>query len=165
VPVQANAHDVAVVEGYPYRAQPQTRKLREILAAQTLGKIRMIQASFGFLLADVENIRMKLELAGGATMDAGSYPVSLVRLVTGTLPTRVHAMSQWSDSGVDLTTVGTPEFVDGTMTQISCSFATARHRHAFIAGDEGSVTTSYPVRCFLRSSKCATELVGMRGER
>jgi len=139
----AKAHDVAIVEGYPYRAQPQTRKLREILAAQTLGEIRLIQASFGFLLADIENIRMKPELAGGAIMDAGSYPVSFIRLVTGTVPTRVHAMSQWSSSGVDLTTLGTLEFADGTMAQISCSFATARHRHAFIAGERGSLTTSY----------------------
>ena len=29
------------------------------------------------------------------------------------------------------------------LAQISCSFATARHRHAFIAGDAGSIATTY----------------------
>ena len=29
------------------------------------------------------------------------------------------------------------------LAQISCSFATARHRHAFIAGDAGSIGTNY----------------------
>jgi hypothetical protein len=54
----------------------------------------MIQASFGFLLADMENIGMNLELAGGATMDTGSYPVSFVRLVTGTLPISCGRLSR-----------------------------------------------------------------------
>ena len=40
-------------------------------------------------------------------------------------------------SGVDATTLATLEFADGLLAQISCTFATARHRHAFIAGDAG----------------------------
>ena len=31
----------------------------------------------------------------------------------------------------------------GLIAQVSCTFATARHRHAFIAGDEGSIATTY----------------------
>jgi predicted dehydrogenase len=134
---------VHVVEAYPYRAQPQTRKVRDILAAGTLGSVRLIQASFGFPLTDPENIRMKPDLAGGAIMDAGSYPVSFVRMVTGARPSRVQAVSRWSDSGVDLTTLATLEFANGALAQISCTFATARHRHAFVAGDAGSLVTNY----------------------
>lgn len=134
---------VHVVEGYPYRAQPQTRKVRELLAAGAIGHLRIVQASFGFPLADPHNIRMQPDLAGGAIMDAGSYPASFVRMVTGTRPVRVHAMSRWAESGVDLTTLATLEFPDGVLAQISCTFATARHRHAFIAGDQGSIATNY----------------------
>jgi len=139
----AERHGVAVVEGYPYRAQPQTLKVRELLAARTLGNLRLIQASFGFPLADMANIRMKPDLAGGAIMDAGSYPVSFARMAAGSRPVRAHAISRWAESGVDLTTLGTLEFADGTLAQISCTFATARHRHAFIAGDAGSLATTY----------------------
>ncbi|MFO1396583.1 MAG: Gfo/Idh/MocA family oxidoreductase [Burkholderiales bacterium] len=139
----ARRNGVAVVEAYPYRAQPQTRKVREIVAAGTLGEVRLVQASFGFPLADMANIRMSPDLAGGAIMDAGSYPVSFVRLVTGARPVRVHALARWSPSGVDLTTLGTLEFASGALAQISCTFATARHRHAFIAGDAGSLATNY----------------------
>ena len=35
--------------------------------------------------------RACLSLAGGALMDAGSYPVSLVRTIAGAAPHRVHA--------------------------------------------------------------------------
>jgi predicted dehydrogenase len=44
---------------------------------------------------------------------------------------------------VDLTTLATLEFASGLLAQISCSFATVRHRHAFIAGDAGSISTTY----------------------
>ena len=76
-------------------------------------------------------------------MDAGSYPVSFVRLVTDARPVRVQAMADWGKTGVDLTTLATLQFADGVLAQISCTFATARHRHAFVAGDTGSIATNY----------------------
>jgi D-xylose 1-dehydrogenase (NADP+, D-xylono-1,5-lactone-forming) len=132
-----------LVEGYPYRAQPQTRKLRELLAANAIGRVRFVQASIGFPMSDPSNIRMNPALAGGALMDAGCYPVSLVRMIAGTRPARVHAMADRAESGVDRTLVASLEFADGLLAQISTSFATARHRHAFVAGDAGSIGTTY----------------------
>lgn len=139
----ATRNKVYLVEAYPYRAQPQTLKLLELLAAGAIGRVQLVQAAFGFPLTDTTNIRFNPELAGGALMDAGSYPVSLIRAVTGMLPQRVHAMSRWGPSGVDTTTMATLEYPDGLLAQMSCSFATARHRHAFIAGDAGSIATTY----------------------
>jgi len=64
----ARRHGVHLVEGYPYRAQPQTLKLRELLDAGVIGEVRLIQASFGFTLGAGENIRLSPQLAGGALM-------------------------------------------------------------------------------------------------
>ena len=139
----AQRHGVFLVEGYPYRAQPQTLKLRELLADGVVGRPRIVQASFGFPLSDAANIRMDPGLAGGALMDAGSYPVSLVRTIAGAAPRRVAAMSQWTATGVDATTLAILEFADGLLAPVSCTFATARHRHAFIAADGGSIATTY----------------------
>jgi D-xylose 1-dehydrogenase (NADP+, D-xylono-1,5-lactone-forming) len=134
---------VYLAEAYPYRAQPQTRKLRELLEQRAIGTLKTVHAAFGFPLADATNIRMDPELAGGAIMDAGSYPVSIVRMIAGAAPVRVHASSRWAPSGVDRTTVATLEFADGLLAQVSCSFETARHRHATIIGDAGSIATTY----------------------
>jgi xylose dehydrogenase (NAD/NADP) len=139
----ARRNNVYVVEAYPYRAQPQTLKLRELLAAQAIGRLQHVHASFGFPLMDMANIRMDPALGGGALMDAGSYPVSLVRTIAGERPKRVHAMARWAESGVDRTLVGSIEFASGLLAQISCSFATARHRRAVIVGDAGSIETTY----------------------
>jgi predicted dehydrogenase len=117
--------------------------MRELLATAVIGRLHLIQASFGFPLTDTENIRMDPGLAGGALMDAGCYPVSLVRTAAGERPSRVHAMAKWAPSGVDLTLLASLEFPSGLLAQISCSFATLRHRRAFIAGDSGSIDTAY----------------------
>src|SRR5678815_4792532 len=139
----AKRNDRHLAEAYPYRAQPQTLKLGELLRQNAIGRVQLIQASFDFPLADAANIRMNPALAGGALMDAGCYPVSFVRMVAGSRPARVQALAQWSDSGVDRTLVASLEFASGLIAQISCTFATARHRHAFIAGDGGTIATSY----------------------
>lgn len=139
----AAANRVYVVEAYPYRAQPQTIMLAALLRQGAIGKVRLIQASFGFPLPVSGNIRWDPALAGGALMDAGSYPVSLVRMIAGERPTRAHAMARFADSGVDHTLVGTIDFPGGVLAQISCSFGTARHRHALIVGDAGSIETTF----------------------
>jgi len=139
----ARRNGVYLVEAYPYRAQPQTLMLRQLLEAKAIGRLQLVQASFGFPLTDPANIRLDPALAGGALMDAGCYPVSLVRTIAGERPIRVHAMAKWASSGVDRTLLSSLEFPSGLLAQISCSFATLRHRHAFIAGDAGSIDTSF----------------------
>ena len=139
----ARSGGVHLVEGYPYRAQPQTLKMRELLDAGVIGDIRLIQASFGFTLADGENIRLRPELAGGALMDVGTYPVSLVRLVAKARPVRVHAVAQWTGGGVDRATAATLQFESGLIAQITCSFNTCVHRQALLAGSNGMIQTTY----------------------
>jgi D-xylose 1-dehydrogenase (NADP+, D-xylono-1,5-lactone-forming) len=139
----ARANGVYVVEGYPYRCQPQTIALRRLLRERAIGRLQTLQASFGFTLEDKTNIRFDPALGGGALMDAGSYPVSLVRMIAGERAAQVHAFARWSDTGVDETLMGTIEHPSGLLAQISCSFRTARHRRATIVGDQGTISTSY----------------------
>ncbi len=138
----ARQHGVHLVEGYPYRAQPQTLKLRELLEAGVIGDVRLIQASFGFTLGAGENIRLSPQLAGGALMDIGTYPVSLVRMIAKARPSRVHAVAEWS-GGVDRALAATLQFESGLFAQITCNFSTCLHRQALIAGSNGVIQTTY----------------------
>jgi D-xylose 1-dehydrogenase (NADP+, D-xylono-1,5-lactone-forming) len=139
----ARRNRVHLVEGYPYRAQPQTLKLRELLDAGAIGAVKLIQASFGFTLSDGANIRFNPALGGGALLDVGSYTVSLACMVAKARPSRVSAFAQWTDSGVDRTLAATLEFSSGLLAQVSCSFATALHRQALIVGTEGVLQTTF----------------------
>ena len=139
----ARRNKVYLVEAYPYRAQPVTLKLRELLAAGAIGRVQMIQAYIGFSIGNPADIRMDPALAGGALMDGGSYAVSLVRMITGARPRRVQAMARWAGSGVDRAMLASLDFAGGLMAQICCSFSTAAHRHAVIGGDAGVIETQF----------------------
>ena len=139
----ARRNKVHLVEAYPYMAQPQTLKVRELVRSGAVGTPQLIRASFGVFFADPTNIRLKPDLAGGSLMDAGSYPVSFVRAIAGERPSRVHAVARWSETGVDKTLAATMEFKSGLIAQITSSFATGYHRAAQIAGDAGSIDVTY----------------------
>jgi xylose dehydrogenase (NAD/NADP) len=149
----ARQHGVHLAEGYPYRAQPQTLKLRELLKDGVIGEVRLIQASFGFSLGAGGNIRLDPRLAGGALMDVGVYPVSLARMIAGVRPIRVQAAAQWA-GGVDRTLAATLHFASGLFAQINCSFDTGPHRQALIAGSKGVIETTY-----MNHTTSATEAV------
>jgi predicted dehydrogenase len=139
----ARRRSVTLVEGFPYRSQPQTLKLKALVESGAIGRLISMHAAFGFTLADSGNIRLDPALAGGALMDVGTYPVSLVRLLAGERPSRVYTSARWHSSGVDETLIASLEHRSGFLAQISCSFATALHRQALIAGSAGMLQSTY----------------------
>ena len=139
----AQKNSVHIVEAYPYLAQPQTIRLRQLLDEGAIGRVRLVRASIGFSMSDRDNIRLDPALAGGSLLDAGSYPVSLVRVIAGERATRTYAVADWTETGVDRSMVATLEHAGGLLAQIACSFGTGVHRHALISGDEGVIETSY----------------------
>lgn len=138
----ADAGGIALVEAFPYLFQPQTSEIERLIASGAIGEVRTMYAAFGFTVADPANIRLDAALGGGALMDAGCYPVSLARQVFGARPVRITATARWY-GGVDQTLATTLEYSGGGIAQISCSFATAVHRRAIIAGAGGVIETDY----------------------
>ena len=137
----ADAHGAVLVEAFPYMFQPQTLEIERLVASGAIGEVRTMFGAFGFTVAE-PNIRLEARLAGGALMDAGCYPVSFARQIFGARPARVTATARWL-SGVDQTLATTLEYPGGGIAQISCSFATAVHRRAIIAGTDGVIDTEY----------------------
>jgi predicted dehydrogenase len=133
-----------LLESFPYRFQPQTGDLLALLDGGVIGEVRSVQACFGFTLANPQgNIRMQPELGGGALLDAGSYPLSFIRLVMGCAPQTVRADATWADTGVDVSTMATLFYADGRRAQLSCTMDAANHRRATIVGQKGSIETEY----------------------
>ncbi len=74
-------------EAIAYRSHPQTEKLFEILKDHNLGKVKKIEANFGF-----KNKRIKKDsrlfnkdLGGGSILDLGCYPISFFTLFASKL--------------------------------------------------------------------------------
>lgn len=149
----AKANDVMLLEAFPYYFQPQTGVMMDLIGGGAIGKVQSVSASFGFTLpppgtgsssSPAGNIRLKPELGGGALLDAGSYPLSLIRLAMGCKPTRVLAHPQWDAvSGVDIAMMATLFYADGRMAQMSCAMNVANERRALIRGTNGTLETEY----------------------
>lgn len=115
-----------------------------LLNEGAIGEVRSVQASFGFTLPNrQDNIRMNPELGGGSLLDAGSYALSLIRLVMGRAPRRVMADATWADTGVDISLMATLHYADGRRAQLSCAMDAANHRPATIVGTNGTIETEY----------------------
>jgi predicted dehydrogenase len=130
-------------EAYPYRAQPQTQRLTEIVGSGEIGRPRIIQAAFGFPVANPANIRLNPALGGGALLDAGCYAVSLIRLLAGEQAAEVSAHATWTDRGVDGLLAATLRFPSGLLAQAACSFGTAIYRRATVACEGGVIRTDF----------------------
>jgi predicted dehydrogenase len=140
----AQKHTVILLEAYPYYFQPQTGALVDLLHSGAIGSVQSVQASFGFAMSKpLGNIRMDPKLGGGALLDAGSYPLSLIRLVMGQAPHSVWAQARKADTGVDMATTATLIYSDGRTAQMSCLMDGATHRHATIVGTGGVIETEY----------------------
>ena len=147
----ARQHGVHLCEAYPYMSQPQTLRLREIIAAGELGRIQVVTSSFGFSIAspdgvptaNPQNIRLLPERGGGALYDAGTYATSFVRIVMGERPTRALATARFTQTGVDQTVAATLVFPSGGIGQITTSLSTSFHRHAVVIAEKGLVETGY----------------------
>jgi predicted dehydrogenase len=130
-------------EAFPYRSQPQTQALAKLVASGEIGRPRMIQASFGFPVANPANIRLDPALGGGALLDAGTYAISLIRLLAGEQPSQVTAFAQRTERGVDASLVTNLEFPGGLLAQAACTFGTGVYRRALIACEDGVAQTDF----------------------
>lgn len=90
-----------VMEAMWTRYLPQMARMREIIAAGTLGEIRAVTASHTQLLPSDPAHRLNaLELGGGALLDLGIYPISFIWSVLGA-PTSIQAVGRLIETGAD----------------------------------------------------------------
>jgi predicted dehydrogenase len=98
---RARGRGLLAMEAMWTRYLPQADVLRQLLDAGAIGEVTTVSADFGFVFPyDPAHRLFAPELAGGALLDAGVYPVSFVVSVLG-LPTSVHAIGSLAPTGVD----------------------------------------------------------------
>ena len=138
--------DRFLMEGFMYRCHPQTWKLVELLREGAIGETRMIRASFGIDVGELDAGRMvQRELAGGGILDVGCYAMSLVRLIAGSEPIQLHAVGKLNERfGTDDWTVADMEFEGGAVASIECALRCKTPREIVIAGSEGTLHVSSP---------------------
>jgi predicted dehydrogenase len=135
-----------LMEGFMYRHNPQTRRLRELVDSGAIGRVRMIRAAFSFLAGDPGNVRLSAALDGGALMDVGCYCVSGARLIAGE-PERVSAEQTVGGDGVDITFAATMRFPNDVLAHFDAGLALATRDELEVVGEEGALFLDDPWHC------------------
>ena len=136
-----------VIEAFHWRYHPLAARMKEIVDSGELGDIRHVEASLCFPLPKRSDIRWQLDLAGGATMDAGCYPISMVRHLAGAEPEVISAHARLRSREVDRAMAAELRFADGRTGRIQCSMwsATVLRMRVRVVGDKGEMRVFNPL--------------------
>jgi len=153
--------DLVVMEAFHYRYHPMALRIEQIIASGELGKLERVEAALCFPLPKFSDIRYNYSLAGGALMDAGCYPVHMLRTFGGSTPEVVSAQPKLRDSRVDRAMTAEVRFAAGHTGQVRCSMWSPRllEFSAHVVGTRGELRALNPVmpqyfhRLSIRSSE------------
>jgi glucose-fructose oxidoreductase len=112
---------------YRLQFEPYTLATMKMLRANELGRVKMIDAQFSFVIGDPNQWRLKkVDAGGGSMMDIGIYCLQAARLMTGEEPVSVHA-EMWSADPVKFREVEenisfTLKFPSGVVAQCYSSY-------------------------------------------
>lgn len=133
----ARVKNLALMEAMWTRFLPHIQVVRQILKAGTLGEIFHVEADHGQALQERNVPRMKLpELAGGAILDLGIYPVSFIHLVLGP-PDKITATGKFTPEGVDSQTTAIFDYASGAQAIATANMVVKSPCRAVICGTLG----------------------------
>ena len=136
----ARRNDVYLMEALWTFFLPAWKKVHEWLAQQRIGKVRLIQADFGFSTPfDPQSRLFDPKLGGGALLDLGVYALSAAQRVVGSPPEELDARARLAPTGVDATTVMTAVYPGGILAQLSCSVEQLTENTLVIYGEKGKI--------------------------
>ncbi|MEO6505628.1 MAG: Gfo/Idh/MocA family oxidoreductase [Terrimesophilobacter sp.] len=138
--VELAAHNhLVVLEAMWTRFLPHMLRIREIIAAGTLGEVRTLIADHNQLLPSDPASRLNApELGGGALLDLGIYPVSFAVDLFGP-PSSVHAIAAKTVTGVDRQTAMLFDYADGRQAVLHTALDTLGPNTAAIIGTAGRI--------------------------
>lgn len=134
------AKDLFMMEAMWTRFFPAFDYLRELLANGSLGDIRMIHADFSHqeVPVDPQHRLFNPELAGGALLDIGIYPVAFAYSMAGT-PDEITGAATIGDTGVDYQSSALFNYNSGAIAMLFSSMITASTVGATVSGTGGVV--------------------------
>ncbi|MCU1556884.1 MAG: gfo/Idh/MocA family oxidoreductase [Microbacteriaceae bacterium] len=135
----AAANKLVVLEAMWARFLPHMLRIREIIAAGTIGEVRTLIADHNQNLPKEPEHRINNpELGGGALLDLGIYPVSFAFDLFGT-PISVNAIASFTETGVDRQTAILFGYGDGQQAVLHTALDTLGPNTAVILGTKGRI--------------------------
>lgn len=136
---KARSRNLLLMEAMWSRYLPHYIAIREIVRSGELGDVFQVIGDHGQPLPAHTHHRLHApELAGGALLDLGIYPLSLAYMVLGR-PNQIKAVGTKTISGVDATTSAVLHFHTGAQATITTTLTTKTPCAASIIGTKGRI--------------------------
>ncbi len=147
VAAAAGGSGLVVMEAFHYRYHPLFARVLDLIATGAVGTVRHVEAQLCFPLLSARDIRWDLALAGGATMDAGCYPIHMVRHLVGAEPGVASARARLRSPGVDRFMEADLHFPNGTSGRITCSMLSSKLLRVGlrVRGEDGEIRVLNPL--------------------
>lgn len=137
-------HGVLISEAFMVFYHPQWWKVRDLIEAGAIGRLRQVQGAFCYFNTDPANMRNIPELGGGVLKDIGVYPTVTTRIVAGREPERVRARIEYSPRfGTDILASVTQDFGDFELS-FYCSTQMALRQTMVFHGESGWIEVHAP---------------------
>ena len=137
----AKEKNLIVAEAMTIYHMPLYKKLRNLVDAGKLGKIKMIQVNFGSLKEyDVKNRFFSPDLAGGALLDIGTYALSFTRYFLSSQPEEILTTVKKFETGVDEQSGIILKNPDDEMAVVSLTMRAKQPKRGIVCGELGYIT-------------------------
>jgi predicted dehydrogenase len=142
----ASRTGLVVMEAFHYRYHPLAHRMRAIVDSGELGTITRVDTALCFPLPKFSDIRYQYDLAGGATMDVGTYTVHMARLLGCEEPNVVSATPRLRTPDVDRAMRAELSFPAGHTGRITCSMWSRWliQTYARVTGERGEMRVINP---------------------
>ncbi len=141
-----NYPQLKVMEAFMYQFHPQWQKAKSLIEEGVIGEVKTIHSFFSYFNMDPNNIRNKVDVAGGALMDIGCYCVSFPRFLFNEEPTRVvSGIDRDPIMKTDRLTSAILDFKNGKTSTFTCSTQLMPYQRVHVFGDNGHIEIEIPV--------------------
>ncbi|HAT4363972.1 TPA: Gfo/Idh/MocA family oxidoreductase [Clostridium perfringens] len=120
---------------------PLYEKVIKKINKEDLGKVNMVQVSFGsFKEYDENNRFFNLDLAGGALLDIGTYALSFARYFLSSMPDEILSTVKKAKTGVDEQSGIILKTKEYEIATISLAFRSKMPKRGIVSCDNGFIT-------------------------
>ncbi|EOU1841131.1 Gfo/Idh/MocA family oxidoreductase [Clostridium perfringens] len=120
---------------------PLYEKVIKKINKEDLGKVNMVQVSFGsFKEYDENNRFFNLDLAGGALLDIGTYALSFARYFLSSMPDEILSTVKKAKTGVDEKSGIILKTKEDEIATISLAFRSKMPKRGIVSCDNGFIT-------------------------
>lgn len=120
------------------RYMPSRRMIDELVESGVIGEVSSLTANLGYVLDHVERMQNP-ELAGGALLDLGVYPINFAMMVFHSEIRDVTSAAVMSPKGIDWMNSITLTFEDGKMAVLHSNMLAQTDREGVINGSKGYI--------------------------